>query len=109
MHSRNQFNARSTSAKKSPSATGGVARNAAIQSSKRAATRPSAAFHRRGQANNSSPFNAPEVWHEPTESGRLDYIVHEPGTGYCHPVTVEEIQQRIDLLPSRFVEDLEVV
>ncbi|MFN0196081.1 MAG: hypothetical protein ACKVT0_05005, partial [Planctomycetaceae bacterium] len=42
-------------------------------------------------------------------SGRLDYIVHEPGTGYCHPVTVEEIQQRIDLLPSRFVEDLEVV
>lgn len=109
MRTQRQLNHRSTTAQTTLSGHNGVRRNAPTRNASRNSARPVAAYRRRGQSDTSSPFCAPETWHEPTETGRLDYIVHEPGKGFWHPVTIEEIQQRIDLLPRRFIEDLEVV
>ena len=73
--------------------------------------RPAAAYRQRGAANQqpTSGFTAPEVWHEPRESGQLRYIVNPPGENYEHAVTVQEIRERLLLLPRQFVEPLEVI
>jgi len=54
-------------------------------------------------------FTAPEIWHEPTGSETTRYITHDPGAGFVHPVTTEEVAARLAELPSRFTEGLEVV
>jgi hypothetical protein len=74
-------------------------------------TRPAAAHRQRGQESSSSlPFNAPETWHEPRgESGKIQFVVEPPGRGYLHPVTVDEVRQRISQLPARFTRQLETV
>jgi hypothetical protein len=63
-----------------------------------------------GETNARVPFMPPEVWHEPTESGRGYRVVVEPaGTGYRHVVTEAEIRERLARLPAEFVRPLEVV
>lgn len=109
MRTQRQRNRQSSSALRTLSGQNSIRRNAPTPNVSRNSARPVAAYRRRGQSSSSSPFCAPETWHEPSESGELSYIVHEPGKGYLHPVTTEEIQQRLDLLPPRFVQDLEVV
>ena len=58
------------------------------------------------------PFLPPEDWHEPG-SGRggagLRIVVQEPGAGYRHAVTPDEVRARLAELPRRFYERLEVV
>lgn len=73
--------------------------------------RPAVAHRQRGQeAGFSLPFNAPETWHEPTgEAENIQFVVEPPGPGYVHPVTVEEVRERIALLPARFTNQLETV
>ncbi|MDA0835717.1 MAG: hypothetical protein O3A29_20785 [Planctomycetota bacterium] len=109
MRMQRQHDQRSAASPSTLSGHNGFRRNVPSRNASRNSARPVAAYRRRGQSDTSSPFCAPETWHEPTDSGQLSFIVHEPGDGYWHPVTVEEIQQRIDLLPSRFIDDLEVV
>jgi hypothetical protein len=56
------------------------------------------------------PFVPPEDWHEPRD-GRSNYriVVQRPGTGHRHVLTPSEIRDRLDELPERFVEPLDVV
>lgn len=72
--------------------------------------RPVAAHRRRGHSrrDRAEEFNAPEVWHAPV-GGDARYIVQPSGAGYVHPVTVDEIRERIARLPAEFREGIEVV
>lgn len=74
--------------------------------------RPVATYRGRtsGRQGSYEPFTAPETWHEPTaRSDRPTYLVEAAGKGYLHPVTPVEVQHRIEQLPKRFIEELEVV
>lgn len=56
------------------------------------------------------PFIPPEDWHEPAEDGRpYKFVVQDPGEGYRHVLTLEEIRQRLAQLPAEFTRSLEVV
>lgn len=63
-------------------------------------------------------FDAPEVWHEPSTTGRADQIagvreltviVNPPGTGYLHPVSADDVRERVLQLPAQYRSRLEVV
>ena len=74
-------------------------------------SRPVAAYRQRG-ASESIPgemFNAPEIWHEPVGSENLEIVVHPPGQGYVHPVTAEEVRDRVDELSPKWTTELDVV
>ncbi|MEO2036476.1 MAG: hypothetical protein ABGZ35_30750 [Planctomycetaceae bacterium] len=76
----------------------------------RITARPPSAHKRRGTGRASGPrFDAPEIWHEPRGDGDLQMIVQQPGAGYFHPITAEEVQDRIANLPVEFCEGLEYV
>ena len=80
------------------------------RASDRLTNRPSSAHKRRGAGLACGPqFDAPELWHEPREDGRLEFIVQTPGPGYVHPVTADEVRDRIAELPEEFQQDLEYV
>lgn len=55
-------------------------------------------------------FVPPEDWHEPRED-RLSYrfVIQQPGDGYRHVLTPDDIRARLALLPEQFLENLEVV
>jgi hypothetical protein len=57
-----------------------------------------------------APFAPPEDWHEPTETGE-DYrvIVQDPGEGFSHVVTPEQVRDRLTRVPQHFLKGLEVV
>jgi hypothetical protein len=57
------------------------------------------------------PFTPPEDWHEPLDSSRGDYriVVQDPGPGYRHVVTPEEIRQRLSELPLWMTEPIQVI
>jgi len=73
--------------------------------------RPAAAFRQRRPAESglSEGFGAPEVWHEPAGRDHVKYLAEPPGLGYIHPVTIEEVAERIKRLPKRYLQNLEVV
>jgi len=54
-------------------------------------------------------FNAPEIWHEPTGAEVTQYLVQPPGHGFVHPVTPDEVAERLEQLPQKFTRGLEVV
>lgn len=57
-----------------------------------------------------APFSPPEDWHEPTETGGdFKIVVQPPGDGYRHVLTPQQVRDRLDVLPSHFMKDLEVV
>ena len=58
-----------------------------------------------------APFAPPEDWHEPRDAARDRYrvVVQEPGTGYRHVVTPDEIRQRLAEFPARVTEFLDVI
>ncbi len=58
---------------------------------------------------NSQPFCPPERWHEPRGRDVIEILTEAPGAGYMHPVTVQEVADRIEQLPMRFRQPLEVV
>jgi hypothetical protein len=75
------------------------------------AVRPAAAFRQRRPGENkfSEGFGAPEAWHEPVGRRVIKYHTEPAGEGYKHPVTIEEVAERIERLPKRFLKNLEVV
>jgi hypothetical protein len=63
-----------------------------------------------GQRNAREPFAPPEDWHEPTESKKsYRIIVQDPGPGYRHVLTPEQIRERLSRVPQKFLEQLEVI
>lgn len=65
---------------------------------------------RGGQSNERLPFVPPELWHEPAEDGRpYRFVVQDPGPGYRHVLSPDEVRERLDQLPSGFLRPLEVV
>lgn len=55
------------------------------------------------------PFCPPEIWHEPADRDEVEIVTQSPGAGYLHPVTANEVAERIELLPGRFRQPLEIV
>lgn len=53
----------------------------------------------------------PEDWYEPTgrNDSNFDVVVQQPGPGFEHVVTQEEVRARLEILPKRMLEPLEVV
>lgn len=74
-------------------------------------SRPVAAYHQRGRdgGQQSNPFYAHDEWHEPGNSDSVQLLLQSPGAGYVHSITLSDIRQRIDLLPARFTEKLNVI
>lgn len=63
-----------------------------------------------GAKNERLPFSPPEDWHEPSGEGDgYRIVVKDPGPGYRHILTPEQVKGRLTLLPSHFLRDLEVV
>lgn len=63
-----------------------------------------------GTRNRQEPFAPPEDWHEPTEDGReYRIVVQEPGYGYRHVVTPEQIRRRLERVPQHYLQGLEVI
>jgi hypothetical protein len=61
-------------------------------------------------ANERLPFVPPEDWHEPREDGSdYRFVIQNPGDGYRHVLTPNEVRQRLAELPEHCVEPLEVV
>jgi len=89
---------------------GRVKQNAAVAHKCRH-VRPITAYRQRNSGGNGhrEAFNAPEIWHEPTGHDEIRYYVQPAGDGYHHPVTVDEVADRIGELPARFADLVEVV
>jgi hypothetical protein len=75
------------------------------------AARPPAAFRQRRPSERilSEGFGAPEVWHESVGRETVKFRVEPAGEGYVHPVTTDEVAERIELLPKKYRKNLEVV
>lgn len=56
-------------------------------------------------------FVPPENWYEPSDApaGRYRVVAQQPGAGYRHAVTPDEVQQRLSQLPAEMLSNLEVV
>jgi hypothetical protein len=54
-------------------------------------------------------FSAPETWHEPVEQDNYRCVIEPAGASHRHVVTEAEIRERISLLPTAFVSNLQVV
>lgn len=86
-------------------------------SARRSGGRRKASLHQhrgRGLATGRA-FDAPERWHEPTQrqpgqpAPHLQVIVEPPGGGFLHPVTAEDIRERVLQLPEPFCHSIDVV
>lgn len=63
-----------------------------------------------GANNMREPFAPPEDWHEPRGDGKsYRVIVQQPGEGYCHVVTPEQVRKRLAGVPQEFLSGLEVI
>lgn len=72
--------------------------------------RPAVAYRqRRRQDEFSANFSAPETWHEPLKRPATEFVVQQPGAGYIHPVTAEEVKARLAELPEHLSAGVEVV
>ena len=73
--------------------------------------RPVGGYRERGvgKGERSEPFYAHEVWHEPIGRERVEFKVLPAGDGHVHPVTVQQVRQRLEQVPARFTQKLEVV
>ena len=66
---------------------------------------------RGAETRNERRFLPSEDWHEPSEGPTSGYriIVHDPGKGYVHVVTPEQIRNRLAQLPRDLLRPLEVI
>lgn len=71
--------------------------------------RPTVAHRQRGSTTQSAAFSAPETWHEPRNDGEIRFVRQTAGTGFIHPVTIDDVRQRIADLPAQFTKQIEVV
>lgn len=65
----------------------------------------------RGGSSSGNPFVPPEDWYEPLEDGdeSYDIVVQNPGPGFSHILTPDEIRERLDALPGWMLEPLEII
>lgn len=92
--------------------TGGQATARRVSERRRGdAGRPAGAFRQRGSdaSQRSNFFYAHDKWYEPTDSGVINLYRRDPGAGFIHPVTLEEVTERIEQLPARYRQKLEVI
>lgn len=77
----------------------------------RATARPQVAYRQRGHIGleRHSAFYAQEDWHDATEDGETRIFQQAPGAGFMHPVSVQDVRERLKLIPPQFTERLEVV
>lgn len=91
-----------------------------IGSSQRKVVQPASAHQHRGNGLSiGRAFDAPELWHEPRERDEstvalplqetLTIVVQAAGAGYMHPVSPEEVRERVLQLPEQYQQDLDVV
>lgn len=73
------------------------------------AVRPTAAYRQRTPSRAGEAFQAPETWHEPVGRTDIHYVVEPAGEGFVHPVSVEQIRERLALLPAIFRDTVEVI
>lgn len=80
------------------------------------ASRPVAGFRQRGIGGSGEQpaFFAQEDWHTPRSEGeprrhQPRFVIQSAGPSFLHPVNVQEIRERLSLLPSSIVEKVEVV
>lgn len=96
------------------------ARRHRVASNQRQASQPASAHQHRGNGLAiGRAFDAPELWHEPcrreesaaglSAQETLTMIVQPAGVGYMHPVSPEEVRERVLQLPEQFQRDLDVV
>jgi len=73
--------------------------------------RPAAGYRARGTAGlqHREAFAPPEAWYEPNGQSKIRYIREPAGPGYYHPVTLDEVRERIAQMPPRLTRMLEVV
>lgn len=73
--------------------------------------RPAVAYRQRGvdRGRQSNQFYAQEVWHEPVCGDSIRMVQQAPGDGYLHPVSLDEIRQRVALLPERFSRQIDTI
>ncbi|MDZ4819519.1 MAG: hypothetical protein SGJ20_11155 [Planctomycetota bacterium] len=92
-------------------APSGLAQINTMARARNSRTRVPSSNRARGQhLNNQLPFVPPEDWHEPREDGAgYRVIVQDPGPGFRHVLTAEEVRQRLAMLPASFTRSLEVV
>lgn len=82
---------------------------------KNSAPRPVAGFRQRGLGGSGEQpiFFAQEDWHESrvksSSAKQPRFMIQQPGLGFQHPVTSQEIRERLLLLPSAIVERVEVI
>jgi len=103
-HRRSTTRSNLQSARRQPSSGGGRS------------VRPASAHQHRGDGLASGrDFDAPEVWHEPPagddcqHSQTLNIVVQTAGSGYIHPVSPDDVRERVLQLPAQFQHPLDVV
>ena len=79
-------------------------------------SRPVAAFRQRGMGGvgEQSAFFAQENWHEPqsdnqSKQSATRFVIQPAGPNFVHAVTVDEVRERLLLLPRHIVEKVEVI
>ncbi|MDA1229150.1 MAG: hypothetical protein O2856_00120 [Planctomycetota bacterium] len=83
--------------------------------SRQSSVSPASAHQHRGEGlAHGRPFDAPEVWHEPVSSDEsnkheLRIVAQSAGRGYVHPVSADDVRERVLQLPARFQEKLDIV
>ncbi len=96
------------------------ARRHRVASNQRKAVQPASAHQHRGNGLAiGRAFDAPELWHEPRDRDdnsetlpsqeTLKVVVQSAGSGYVHPVTPDEVRERVLQLPEQYQEHLDVV
>jgi len=91
-----------------------AARHGRVPSRRKGISPASAHQHRGDGLAHGRPFDAPEIWHNPVDSDESNShelkIVKQPsGEGYMHPVSAEDVRERVLQLPKEFREKLDVV
>lgn len=83
--------------------------------SRRRSQQPASAHQHRGNGLAiGRTFDAPELWHEPVDreeitQSELRVVVQNPGQNYIHPVTPDDVRERVLQLPAQYREKLDVV
>ncbi|MDA0282054.1 MAG: hypothetical protein O3B13_12435 [Planctomycetota bacterium] len=73
--------------------------------------RPAGAFRQRGaqSGQRSNLFYAHDEWYEPSDSDVIQLYRKDPGVGFMHPVSLEEVIDRVEQLPARYRQNVEVI
>lgn len=71
--------------------------------------KPAAAYRQRVASADSAHFSAPELWYPSRGPTGLKIVEQQAGEDYFHPVSAEQVRQRLARLPEQFTRELEVV